>query len=427
MRRKMTSVLLAAALGLSLVPAAVYAGEAETEAVTEAAAEEEGTEEASSEAEAESTYSAPFDENGYFKGIRALDYVTLGQYTDIELTEEDIMPTEEDLLAKLDELIKNHTTTEKITDPGVRIQDGDTVNISYVGKIDDVAFSGGTADNQEVTIGVTSYIDGFLDQLIGHGPGEIFDIYVTFPDPYYNNVDLSGKPAVFTITVNYISKPVVPDLDDEFIVDVTGGEHKTVESYKANLGVEMRKENLQNALMARLFDSAEVSEVPETVIETLFQQQYSDIEMQASSYGLTVEDLVGYYNMTVDDLKAELYAEAEEYGKRFLTVQAVREDAGLEMTAEKAMEILDIDESTYDFFVEYYGEPYIFFSESTEQVLDFMMSSTIIDGKPAVEPEEEEELSEIASEAEEGAEELVSEAEELVSEAAEELSSELAE
>ena len=437
MKKKMTSVLLAAALGLSVLPAAVYAEEAATEPETGAYEEAaESVEEPATEGEEEYSFSSDFDENGYFKGVRALDYVTLGQYEGIELTEADIAPTEEELLAELQKLVDNNTTQEQVKDPSIRIEDGDTVNIDYVGKIDGIAFEGGTASGQEVTIGVTSYIDGFLDQLIGHTPGETFDIDVTFPDPYYNNPDLSGKPAVFTITVNYISQAVVPDLDDEFIIDSTNGEHESVEGYKAFLGVEMRKENLRNALMDKLFSESEVSEVPESVTDVLYQQQYEQIAQQASYYGVEVEELVSYYGMTLDDLTAELRAEAEEYGKRFLTIQAVREDAGLEMTAEKAMEMLDVDADTYEFFVSYYGEPYIFFSESTEMVLDYMAKSAVIDGQPAVEEETEaqEEAGEPESETEEAAEELASEAEEAVEElvseaeeAVEELSSEVAE
>ena len=69
----------------------------------------------------------------------------------------------------------------------------------------------------EVTIGVTQYIDDFLEQLIGHKPGESFDVEVTFPDEYPNNEDLAGKDAVFAVTVNYIVEQVTPELTDDFV------------------------------------------------------------------------------------------------------------------------------------------------------------------------------------------------------------------
>ena len=100
--------------------------------------------------------------------------------------------------------MSSHTYTNEVTDRAVK--DGDTLNIDYVGTVDGVAFEGGSTDGKgtQVTIGVTSYIDDFLEQLIGHRPGETFDIEVTFPDPYENNPDLAGKDAVFTVTVNHI-------------------------------------------------------------------------------------------------------------------------------------------------------------------------------------------------------------------------------
>lgn len=80
---------------------------------------------------------------------------------------------------------------------------GDTVIIDYVGKMDGKAFDGGTAENQTLTLGSGTYIDGFEDQIVGHRVGETFDINVTFPDDYAAS-DLAGKDAVFTITLDAI-------------------------------------------------------------------------------------------------------------------------------------------------------------------------------------------------------------------------------
>ncbi len=84
------------------------------------------------------------------------------------------------------------------------VEDGDIVNIDYVGKIDGVPFEGGDTkgNGADLEIGSGSYIDGFEDAIIGHKVGETFDLTVTFPDPYLNNPDMSGKEAVFTTTIN---------------------------------------------------------------------------------------------------------------------------------------------------------------------------------------------------------------------------------
>lgn len=92
------------------------------------------------------------------------------------------------------------------TDTSLTVEDGDTVNIDYVGSVDGVEFDGGNTNGQgtDLVIGSGSYIDDFEDQLIGAHPGDQVDVYVTFPDDYSNNPDLSGKEALFEVTVNGI-------------------------------------------------------------------------------------------------------------------------------------------------------------------------------------------------------------------------------
>ncbi len=94
------------------------------------------------------------------------------------------------------------------TDTSLTVEDGDTVNIDYVGSVDGVEFEGGNTQGQgtDLVIGSGSYIDDFEDQLIGAHPGDQVEVTVTFPDPYQNNTDLSGKEAVFEVTVNGIYK-----------------------------------------------------------------------------------------------------------------------------------------------------------------------------------------------------------------------------
>ena len=91
------------------------------------------------------------------------------------------------------------------TDSSLEVKDGDTVNIDYVGKIDDVAFDGGSTDGNgtDLVIGSGSYIDNFEEQMIGAHPGDKVEVKVTFPDDY-QATDLAGKEAVFDVTVNGI-------------------------------------------------------------------------------------------------------------------------------------------------------------------------------------------------------------------------------
>lgn len=91
------------------------------------------------------------------------------------------------------------------TDTSLTVEDGDTVNIDYVGTVDGVEFEGGSTDGNgtDLVIGSGDYIDDFENQLIGSHPGDTVEVQVTFPDDY-GNEELNGKDAVFTVTVNGI-------------------------------------------------------------------------------------------------------------------------------------------------------------------------------------------------------------------------------
>ena len=190
MRRRFLAAALGISMAVAMTPAAAFAEETSTEEATEVVSEvasedETGAEEESSEAETEAfDYSEGYDEKGFFEGVKALDYVPLLDYSHMELSDE-IIPSDEAVQSQIDKTLSSYTKTNQITDENRLIEDGDTVNIDYVGSVDGVEFEGGSTDGKgaTVTIGVTNFIDGFLDQLIGHAPGENFDINVTFPDP----------------------------------------------------------------------------------------------------------------------------------------------------------------------------------------------------------------------------------------------------
>ena len=144
---------------------------------------------------ADFNYSAALDENGYFTGVRALDYVTLpADYKALSVSAADVQVTDDELQTNLDYILSQFAETEQDTES--TIQNGDSVNIDYVGSVDGIEFTGGNTNGQgtTVTAGSTQYVDDFLTQIIGHKPGETFDVVVTFPDGYDDSTDANGDP-----------------------------------------------------------------------------------------------------------------------------------------------------------------------------------------------------------------------------------------
>ena len=401
--KKMRRRFLAAALGMSMAvamtPAAAFAEETSTEEATEA---ETGAEEESSEAETEAfDYSEGYDEKGFFEGIKALDYVTLPEYSSIELPTT-VAPSDDDVQAQIDNTLNSYSTKNQITDEDRLIEDGDTVNIDYVGSIDGVEFEGGSTEGNgtTVTIGVTNYIDGFLDQLIGHAPGENFDINVTFPDDY-SNEDVKGKDAVFNITINYIEETVVPELDDDFVAENLA-DYESADDYRQSVYDSLYKQNLFNALSEYLVNNSEFSEIPDAVADTIYNERYERYSYYAQMYGIDMDTFLAANGLDEDSFR-DMWG---DYTKACLTYQAVMEDTGWEMSVDDAKEQLGFDDDHYNDAVTNFGEPYVLAVAMQSYVLDKLGDNvTLVE----VEEESSEEASSEAVSEEESSEEVSTE------------------
>ncbi len=411
MRRRFLAAALGMSMAVAMTPAAAFAEETSTEEATEVATEAEtGAEEESSEAETEEAfdYSAGYDEKGFFEGIKALDYVTLPDYSTIEVPNS-VVPSDETVQAQIDSTLNSYSSENQITDSDRLIEDGDTVNIDYVGSVDGVEFEGGSTEGNgtTVTIGVTSYIDGFLDQLIGHAPGENFDINVTFPDPYTNNEELSGKDAVFNITINYIEETVTPEFDDDFIAENLP-DYESADDYRQSIYDNLYKQNLYNELFQYVVENSEIEDVPESVVDTVYNERYQYYSSIASMYGVDMNTFLSANGLD-DDSFREM---CKTYASNYLVLQAVMENEGWEMDADTAKESLDFTDEDYEKAVGVYGEPYVLFAASTDYVLGKLSENvTLVTIEESSEEESSEAVSEDASTEEVSTEEASSTAE----------------
>lgn len=305
-------------------------------------------------------YSDGLDENGCWSGIRALDYVTLPEdYASIPLKKADIEPTEEDVQSQIDSLLSQNTTTQQITDRAAA--DGDTVNIDYVGTVDGVAFTGGTYSGYSLTLGSDSFIDGFEDQIVGHKPGETFEVNVTFPDGYSDSTDaegntvvLSNKKAVFSVTLNYISEEILPELTDAWVEEnfsSTDGVH-TVEDLRAEYQKMLYQNNLNTAVMDYLLANSTFKDLPKEVTDYQVNQCLNYYYTMAQYYGYDLDSFLqaaAGYN-SADDLLDAMSDSITEYAREALLYQAVAEAMDIAPTQEQ------ID--TYSAYTETYGANY---------------------------------------------------------------------
>lgn len=218
-----------------------------------------------------------------------------------------------DVDAELSKMRERNARFVEVSDRPV--EDGDQVNLDYSGKTDGVAFDGGTAEKQTLTIGSHTFIEGFEEQLIGMNIGETKDINVTFPAEYHSE-ELAGKPAVFTVKINGITRKELPELDDEFAKDVS--EFSTVKELKAdikkNLADKIEKESNnadESKLVETVVNNAEF-DVPDVMIEEQIDQYVDDFRYQLSYQGLNIENYFKYTNSTMESLRAQYKERAEK-------------------------------------------------------------------------------------------------------------------
>lgn len=306
------------------------------------------------------TYSDGLDENGYWDGIRALDYVTLPEdYASISLKKSDFEPTAEEVQSQIDNLLSQNTTTQQVTDRAAA--DGDTVNIDYAGTVDGVAFTGGTYSGYSLTLGSGTFIDGFEDQIIGHTPGETFDVNVTFPDGYSDSTDsegnavvLSNKKAVFSVTLNYISEEVLPELTDAWVDENfgTSDDIHTVEDLRALYQKMLYESNLSDAVMSYLLENSTFKDLPKEVTDYQVNQCLNYYYTMANYYGYDLDSFLqtasGYEN--ADALLDAMSDSITQYAREALLYQAVAEAMDIAPTQEQ------ID--TYSAYTETYGADY---------------------------------------------------------------------
>ena len=335
----------AVCLGMAVLLCACGNGSTES---TEAASSE--TETAQSEAVSE-TVAETEDTNVYPYEYDVESMVKLGEYKGLTYTETDVSVSDDEVESQINSTLTAHATAEQITDRAV--EDGDTVNIDFEGKIDGKTFDGGTASGASLTIGSGTFIDGFEDGLIGVKPGDKTTLKLKFPDEYKTNTDLAGKDVTFDVTVNYIKgDDIVPELDDDFVKGLNIDDVSNVKEYRAYVKSQLQankeseaEKSKQSELLQQAVDNAEIKEIPEELV-TQYATQYTDYYKQYASYfGLELSDfLTQYMNQTEEEFNQS----AEDYGK---------ERAGymLVVSAIAKAEKVDVD-ALYDEKVAQYAE-----------------------------------------------------------------------
>lgn len=268
--------------------------------------------------------------------VTVMPEVTVENYKGIEVEHK---PVPRVTAEKIDERLKaiQQQNARLVTSEDGSVENGDVVNIDFEGSVDGVKFDGGTAEGVDLEIGKKQFIEGFEDQLIGHKNDEEFEINVTFPENYHV-ATLKGKPAVFKIKINKIQKKELPEIDDEFVKDIS--EFENLEDYKKDLKKKMSDENKQKVEREVLdeimdkFISLVKAEIPEALIKNRAKELLRDFEYKLSMQGLKFEDYLKYTGSKLEDMIESYKPQAEKNVKLDLGIKKVAELEKIEVSDE---------------------------------------------------------------------------------------------
>ena len=340
------------------------------------------------------------------------EYVKLGKYLGVETApmEEPEEISDEEVQEEVQNRLMAEAKEELIMDDTTPVQEGDSVSIDYVGRMDGEEFDGGTGSTNLV-IGSGNFIEGFEEGLIGHNKGEEVVLNLNFPDPYQMNEELSGKPVEFTVTIKGITRTTTPEYDVDFVKSVS--EANSIAEYEALVKeelIEAAKEAAESAwendIWSQIVDDSEILLYPEKE-KTGILDQYNDYYQRlAENYGFG-DDFDGFLEaMSVSreqyDEDANAYAESVMKNEMVLFAVAQKEDllltdedyrSGIKDLIERSgFESAEAFEEAYGTsYEEYVGKDNVVVSLTMEKVWEKIKDELVINEKLASPTEEDEE------------------------------------
>jgi trigger factor len=262
--------------------------------------------------------------------------VTLGEYKNLTIATHEHPISDEMVKERIERDRERVSRLVDITDRPV--EQGDSVNLDYMGTVDGVPFEGGTAKDQTLVIGSNQFIPGFEEQMTGIVISEEKDLTVKFPEEYHAK-ELAGKDAVFHVKVNGIQKKELPELDDDFAMDVS--DFDTFAAYEADIRKKIEEEaqksldvERENALIEKAVENASV-DVPPPMVEDQLDQIIREMQLRMAYQGLKMEDYLKYTGQNAQQLRDMYKSEAESRAKVELVLEAIRKAEGIEPTDEE--------------------------------------------------------------------------------------------
>ncbi|MDD6225067.1 MAG: trigger factor [bacterium] len=279
------------------------------------------------------------DDGFTFKAVIVVEpEVEIKDYKGIEVEKKSTEVTDELINDEIEKVRERNSRMVTVEDRAA--QDGDIAVIDFEGFVDGEAFEGGKAENFNLKLGSGQFIPGFEEQIIGHNTDEEFTINVTFPKDYQAE-DLQGKESEFKIKLHEIKTKELPEVDDEFVKDVS--EKETLDEYKEELSEQIKKRleteadnDVDDQLIEKLIENME-GEIPEAMYDNQINDMLREFDMRLRSQGMDMNTYLKYTGLDIDAVKTMYKPEAEKRVKLRLILEAIARKEAFEAT-EKDIE-----------------------------------------------------------------------------------------
>ena len=256
-------------------------------------------------------------------------------YKGVEIETVNADVTDEDVEKELQNKAKVNARMVEVDRPA---ENGDTVLIDYEGWVGDEKFEGGTAERQPLKLGSGTFIPGFEEQLVGASKGEDIDVKVTFPEEYHAE-ELAGKEAVFKCKVHEIKEEELPEIDDDFVKDIS--DFDTLDEFKADLRSSLEKSaaakaesQMKNSVIEKVFEANEI-DIPDVMVESEIDSMMSEFDQQLRGQGMDLDTYFQYVGKTAEDFRKEVKEDAYKRVKTRMLISKIAEQENFEVSNDE--------------------------------------------------------------------------------------------
>ena len=351
-------------------------------AVVSSAAESETTGISLSGVEVPADYVPPTTLTDLTGNLNLDKLVTLGEYKGLKLTKEITEVRDEDIDDAVADALEN--TYVEVDRPA---ENGDTVNIDYVGTMEGEEFEGGSDTGFDLQLGSHSFIDGFEDGLVGAKKGDVVTLDLTFPKNYTE--ELSGKAVQFKVTVNKV-QTTSKEISEEWVKANT--EFESVEDYRRDIRVKLETQNntdaedtMEGEAWKMVLENSEVNEYPEEGVQ--YGRYYYDqlLKSYCQQSGITLEQYMEAKNMTADDYKEMQTAYAQSMAGQLLIMAAIEKAEGIsaedQQYQESLKELIEASGVDEDTFFSYYERFSVEQSLMLERINKIIVDNAVVTEK----------------------------------------------